>query len=497
MIKKCLWLLVMVFTLSGTASAQDFVHLRKVILCEASPTGAAPTFREAGCKETDLYRVDPQGRDLWAKASVTLPLSLVDSDRPLGLFISGKVSSAFFVNGVLIGQNGTPAAIRSEEVPGRIDAVFHVPQSLVQVGPNEITFRMSGHHGYLQIASPLHIVTIGPYITPTDYTLHRYLPSFLPLGILIIGTLYFGFLAFRHRNRKSLFLLPLASLFATGQLMSELSRGLVSYSYPLHDIRVTVILVCAFGVGVCLLLHVLHRFARPIRPDMLLGGLGLMLIPVYFLPTFDDKAAFAILTPTALGAIIALNAARRDMAGALAYAAILSVSAAAIYLTTSDFLDVYFYYFIAGLLVFLFFGQVSELANAKRQRAEEQARADRLELALAEAEQKQAPSTLSVTSGGRVERVPTDQLIYCKGARDYVELVIDGSKSKLHSASLTELAEELPATFLRVHRSYIVNTGFIDRLERETSGSGTLHLTTGDSVPVSRRIMPTVRKALS
>ena len=50
---------------------------------------------------------------------------------------------------------------------------------------------------------------------------------------------------------------------------------------------------------------------------------------------------------------------------------------------------------------------------------------------------------------------------------------------------------------LRVHRSHIVNTAFVDALERDPSGVGRLLLSNGAAVPVSRRIMPKVRSALS
>ena len=49
---------------------------------------------------------------------------------------------------------------------------------------------------------------------------------------------------------------------------------------------------------------------------------------------------------------------------------------------------------------------------------------------------------------------------------------------------------------MRVHRSHIVNMAFVQSLEREASGVGRLFITTGKFVPVSRRIMPMVRRAI-
>ena len=64
-------------------------------------------------------------------------------------------------------------------------------------------------------------------------------------------------------------------------------------------------------------------------------------------------------------------------------------------------------------------------------------------------------------------------------------------------AALAGLEAELPETFLRVHRSHIVNTAFVSALERDTGGVGRLTLSQGQEVPVSRRIMPKVRTALA
>ena len=87
-------------------------------------------------------------------------------------------------------------------------------------------------------------------------------------------------------------------------------------------------------------------------------------------------------------------------------------------------------------------------------------------------------------------------LSHCSGAGDYVELCLQDGKSLLHQSTLNELESELPAEFVRVHRSHIVNTSQIGSLSREPSGVGRLLMANGATVPVSRRIMPKVRDAL-
>ena len=97
---------------------------------------------------------------------------------------------------------------------------------------------------------------------------------------------------------------------------------------------------------------------------------------------------------------------------------------------------------------------------------------------------------------GSVRPVAVSDIVRIQGAGDYVELHLNDGTELLHNATLNELDAELPSHFLRVHRSHLVNTRCIQHLDRKETGTGTLHLHDGQTVPVSRRIMPGVRRAL-
>jgi DNA-binding LytR/AlgR family response regulator len=103
---------------------------------------------------------------------------------------------------------------------------------------------------------------------------------------------------------------------------------------------------------------------------------------------------------------------------------------------------------------------------------------------------------MSLLEAGQVHRVPTDDIVSISGADDYIEVKLKSGKSRLISSTLAEMEASLPSFFLRVHRSHIVNTNYIESLNREPTGTGILTLAHGGSLPVSRRIMPSVRKAL-
>jgi DNA-binding LytR/AlgR family response regulator len=157
---------------------------------------------------------------------------------------------------------------------------------------------------------------------------------------------------------------------------------------------------------------------------------------------------------------------------------------------------VIFFFLVAGFLLLLLLEQGVTLAREARQRRIEEARANRLELALEQVRQSDEASELSVKSAGKMERISTANIVQCRGAGGYSEIILSDGRELLHSATLAEMEDALPATFIRVHRSHLVNTSFIKTLNRDTSGTGTLILSDGAEVAVSRRIMPSVRQAL-
>ena len=127
-------------------------------------------------------------------------------------------------------------------------------------------------------------------------------------------------------------------------------------------------------------------------------------------------------------------------------------------------------------------------------------RAQQLQAALDQAQARSTspapPQKIKIIDSGKIVLVPVDQITHCSAADDYVELHFADGKTRLHSGSLNELEAALPSAFLRVHRSHIVNTAYVESLQRESSGVGVLRINSGAVIPVSRRIMPTVRRAM-
>ena len=108
----------------------------------------------------------------------------------------------------------------------------------------------------------------------------------------------------------------------------------------------------------------------------------------------------------------------------------------------------------------------------------------------------QRPARLIVRGRGRADVVALERVVRIAGADDYAELVMTDGRRLLHDDTLAALGARLPAGFLRVHRSHIVNA---DHLTALTQGDGGLRvqLTGGETAPVSRRRAEAVRTALA
>ncbi len=91
-----------------------------------------------------------------------------------------------------------------------------------------------------------------------------------------------------------------------------------------------------------------------------------------------------------------------------------------------------------------------------------------------------------VKDGNKIKIIPVNQIQYLEAADDYVKIVTaDGTFLKKQTMNFFE--ESLsPYHFVRVHRSYIVNTQLITRIDAYEKEGHLLLLTTGAKLPVSK-----------
>jgi hypothetical protein len=491
---KTFLIALLLMTLCGPVHALSAIPIEDITVCTVPADHPPVSFTDPGCVKTTTAGLDPQGRDIWVKARVTVPQTVL-AQGPLGLFISAKASSEAYVNGAQVGRNGVPGATRIAETPGQMDVSFYLPPGLVREGANDVVLRLSSFHGVLHLRQPVHWIVVAPYDDPLNLILRAYWPSLVTFGVLLAGGFFFASSAISGVNRRDALLLALLSALAAGQLFVEIFRGLVPYAYPVQDIRLIAITGFSTAFALTLIILTASRF-RPPNPRIVEGSaVAVTLMPLLIFPGFDSKALYVLFAASVVCTLIAGYAAWKGDRSALLSAIVLAIFAAPMLLLQGAFLDAAFFYEVATVILILFIVRAVLFERDRRLHEQTRMRAHDLEMALVRV--TQSPARIRVNSAGSVTFIDVRDIAFCKGADDYVELHLIGGRTVLHNGALADLEADLPVSFLRVHRSYIVNTSFVETLTREATGVGVLKLSNGATAPVSRRIMPKVRGALS
>jgi DNA-binding LytR/AlgR family response regulator len=95
--------------------------------------------------------------------------------------------------------------------------------------------------------------------------------------------------------------------------------------------------------------------------------------------------------------------------------------------------------------------------------------------------------TFDIRDGQRLIRVSLSDILAVTSAGNYVEFVLADGRRPMMRSPLSALEEELgPRGFVRTHRSWMVNTARMTKLEPEGSGDYTVELESL-TVPLSRR----------
>lgn len=382
--KKMCWL-VLWCTVAAAPAAAQFIHPSDTrVRIGDDANWAAPGLDDRAWEGVDWQAVDPQRRLMWMRTRVSLPAGTGQSGgeyRPVALHVSLLASYEVFWNGVRVGGNGIPAATPEGETPGRLDRRFEIPSHLLRAGDNLLALRMSSFHAHRVLSRPMHVlgVEVGP--ASGGYRTTSRLLLAAAGGALLLGALYFGAMFFSDRRDRASLLLGLLSLSIFGQLCAEMAR-IFPYAYPLHVVRLEVILGCAVLSGLLLVAYALQRFAMTGRVGTLASVLAIMLAGIGFTSGYDGKTAVALLVPMIGALVVAVRAwvARRPGAPGMSIAIVLVL--VSFLVAPERFIDETYYFAATAFLLFLFAQQVADLRRAQEEREAARLRSMRLELEL-------------------------------------------------------------------------------------------------------------------
>ena len=93
---------------------------------------------------------------------------------------------------------------------------------------------------------------------------------------------------------------------------------------------------------------------------------------------------------------------------------------------------------------------------------------------------------LAIKTLGIIRLIPIEDVLFVQGADVYSELHLRNGTTALHDKSLEKLAQLLPASFERIHKSYLADSRFFDKIHIQSGGRYMLQLTSGHQLPVGR-----------
>ena len=195
--------------------------------------------------------------------------------------------------------------------------------------------------------------------------------------------MYFAVSSFNPYRRQSHVLFFLMAFFAANQLLAELSRYMFSYAYPMHDVRLLLIVSFAMGFGCSLWVYNVRKFAEQHKALWIGGGIALTLATVLMVTGFDTKTSTAILMPALLSTLlIAYRLTQQRSPTLWLFLLVYGLLSAAIQLSLGRFHDSLFYYLISLVLGFLFVQQAQELSKEQARRKTEEQQVAKLQLKL-------------------------------------------------------------------------------------------------------------------
>lgn len=97
---------------------------------------------------------------------------------------------------------------------------------------------------------------------------------------------------------------------------------------------------------------------------------------------------------------------------------------------------------------------------------------------------KKTIETVTVKVNSNISIIPVNEIIYIQAEGDYVTIYTN-EKRYIKEETMKNFEENLPVSFIRIHRSCIVNSNYISRIELYEKQNYRLTLKTGQQLKVS------------
>ena len=372
-----------------TSSAKTDTPLRGMYITHMrmkegdDPSWASPDFDDTGWEVRDLRALRQTAGIVWARQNFLVWPEYIEGKTPAAIFIEGGASAEIYFNGEFVGRNGWPAAEPANEKPGNIDAKIFVPARLFLEGNNVLAVRYSSAIPWQENYEFNIGMRFEAYASERQNRIADYLPSLLLIGAIAAATLYFAASYAVFRQDRSTLWLALLLLCVLIQFAAELIRGLYSYPYPWHVLRMSTITLMASLSGVFLNLLIAEKFGDIVKIAWgITAGLALTLVVTIRLEGQDTATYMVLLVSVLVAALQTLRAAARRKKGARLLLAGLLLFSLSFLVPMEEFLDGIYYYAMSAFAAALFIWRAKVFETTRRQALSAEAKSNRLKLDL-------------------------------------------------------------------------------------------------------------------
>ena len=408
----------------------------------------------------------------------------IDNDekwqRPIGLMIGGPFSADIYWDNEQIGNKGVAGDTPENEVAGTIDSITFIPAELLTPGLHQIQLRISTQHLLLHDDSVFHYISLAPYRENGRRDLRYYAVPLTILSALVV--LSFQSLRIGHNAGNSMHTgLGLFGFSIIVLLLSEVSRAVINYEYPYHELRGIIGWISNVSAGLILMLTCNKVTGSRLSNPMQYLAISVLIASYFFtIKSGDMRLAFEFLILVFAPSVIFLTLLVK---GKISYLSTLPLfwlmCVVSNTLSVGLFLDSYQFIssliLIGGAWLWVYVDIGTEIKKDPKQNA-----VDVFKLRVA----------------GEDKYIPTTDCIALKGEGNYTTLILIDGNTHLHQDGIGAVMDTNPQGFVRVHKSYAVNLNSVSQLRSATGSKYWLELSNHQTIPVSRYRVAELRSLL-
>jgi len=384
------------------------------------------------------------------------------SNGSLTLKLSGNFSANVYVNRQIVGSKGQPGFNHLDEVIGPIDSSFPLSQ-VVEPGDNLIQIVTSGHHSKYYPNRMFHDFTLTEKGASDYRSLSRYWVALSQVGLLLAISIYLCINTIGRR--KHLLLSAVASVGLLIAFFAETTRAWWNYPYDFQFLRLTTVWFGLMMFAFCVLSDSIRSAPVKSKPLLLLVIVLLVGLSCFFTVGIDQKSLVGLAIMFGVTSIlVTYMALQRDHYSQM----LLPI--------------------VIALLIFLLFDRTALLDNGIYALGVVMLGIATLRDSIPPVHDETVPIVrqLAVKVGGKTVTVLFDKTVLISSDGNYCHICLENGESLMLRESLSNLESLFEGYLSRVHRCYIVNLYYAERIRALTGSRYELLLNNGRSIPVSR-----------